>query len=216
MKTKVFIFLICIFVAVETNAQSEPSDYEKRVLEALENGNCASAQFYYNIYKDLFEKVNSSLQSLIDNCQNEKSKIYNICDIISVDGKDYTVAYVSDDGKHGIAAQVIGWKYPYDIDEINKYEIPTIDELKLIYSRRGFLLYCDGFFQLSDLSNVYLSCTRSSVYKSRVSITIRTTNGSYTSASEPEPLFYAMNFSTGEVLEQNWSDKCVILNIYRF
>lgn len=196
MKTK--MLLVALFAmtsfCVNMNAQTESSDYSNYLNDAmkkLETGDCKGAQAYYNIYKELSGKSVSSVETMLNECNRDRA--YTVGETMMVDTLAYTVAYIRDGGKHGLAIRNIGWKCidcssdGYNMTEyIKRRGIPTIEELKLIYENRDIL----------RLYDIYWSCTVSSSY----------TN-----------YYKTYNFSTEIISTTNYRDSdAIILLIHRF
>lgn len=187
-----FLLFACFLLSLAVSSQTA-DDYLSKAITKLNEGNCESAQKFYNVYKDLSGKSNPSVQVLIDDCVNEKNRTYLVGDVIKYNGATYTVAYIRDGGKHGLAVRDAGWGYVNLREDVEKRGIPTIDELKLIYSNRDMI----------RLYDIYWSCTWDKKTKAN---------------RNSSTFLFTMDFSTGQVKGEG--DRCcqrrVILKIYRF
>ena len=194
MKTKMLLVALFAMTAFCVNAQTENSDYSNYLndaLKKLEAGDCKGAQTYYNIYKELSGKSVSSVETMLNECNRDRA--YTVGETMMVDTLAYTVAYIRDGGKHGLAIRNIGWKcIDCSSDGYNKTEyikrrgIPTIEELKLIYENRDIL----------RLYDIYWSCTVSS-------------SSTY--------YYKTYNFSTRNISTKDYRDSyAIILLIHRF
>ncbi len=192
MKTRKFAFVLFTLLAFNLNAQSDYASYLSKAMEKLDVGDCESAQKFYNVYKELSGESKPSVQVLIDDCKKDS---YSVGEKIVKNGRAYVVAYTRDEGKHGLAVYEEGWaaiskEYTRNVGQ---KEVPTIEELKLIYANRDKL----------GLYNKYWSCTLSPrgadspLYNARY--------------------YYAIDFSTGKQFDLQWqSENSVILLIHRF
>ncbi|MBO7587408.1 MAG: hypothetical protein J6T13_09580 [Bacteroidales bacterium] len=130
-------------------AQTDYSHYLDKAMQQLEAGDCDAAQKYYNVYKELSGKTVVSVEVLIGDCGKEKT--YNVGDYIDVGDEKYQVVYIRDGGKHGLAVLNKGWQklyYYFDL-YVTRKGIPTLDEMKLIYSNRDVV----------RLYDIYWTCT---------------------------------------------------------
>ena len=148
MKKGIFIVMFATFALI-ANAQSDYSNYLNKALEKLEAGDCEAAQNFYNVYKELSGKSASSVEVLLKDCNREKN--YSVGDKIMVGDSTYTVAYIRDGGKHGLAILNRGWQSIIDTDYVARMSIPTLEELQLIYENRDLL----------SLYDIYWTCTKS-------------------------------------------------------
>lgn len=193
MKAKIlFIALFTAAMSIFVSAQTDNSFYLSKATEMLAAGDCESAQKYYNVYKELSGDEKESIQVLINDCKKDS---YSIGEKIVKNGRAYVVAYTRDEGKHGYAVYEEGWaaiskEYTRNVGQ---KEVPTIEELRLIYANRDKL----------GLYNKYWSCTLSPrgadspLYNARY--------------------YYAIDFSTGKQFDLQWqSENGVILLIHRF
>ena len=157
MKRIVLLFSILILVACVV-AQTDYSDYLDKALKELEAGDCDAAQKFYNVYTELSGKKVTSVEVLLSDCGKEKT--YKVGDYIKVGNDRYQVAYIRDGGKHGLAVLNKGWQslyYDYDI-YITRKGIPTLEEMKLIYSNRDIVRLYDIYWTCtakSDSRNYY-------------------------------------------------------------
>ena len=164
--------------------------YLDKALEKLEAGDCEDAQKSYDVYKELTGDKKPSVEVLIAECIANPEKTYKLGDQISVDGKDYTVAYIRDNGKHGLAVYNTGWHSISESDRAMK-TIPTFNELELIYNNRDEV----------RLFDIYWSCSRTSSFSDD--------HGYYK--------YKCKDFSTGKVINVlSKYAKAVKLLIHRF
>lgn len=187
MKRIVLLFSILTLVAC-VSAQTEDSlRYLNKALTELEAGNCEAAQMFYNVYKELSGKTVTSVEVLLADCGKEPT--YKVGDYIKVGDQKYQVAYIRDGGKHGLAVLNKGWQSMYNKSEIyiTRKGVPTLEEMKLIYSNRDIV----------RLYDIYWTCSRnpsSSSYK-----------------------YYVYDFSTNKIEETDYTRVAgIILLIYRF
>ena len=148
MKTKSIFFVLFAALIFTASAQSDYSSYLNKAMEKLETGDCEAAQKYYNVYQELSGETKSSVQVLIDDCTKSRNKeqTYVIGDEMHVKDTTYIVAYIRDGGKHGFAILNLGWKRLYlYTDNILRQEVPTLDELKLIYQNRDVLRIYENY-----------------------------------------------------------------------
>lgn len=187
MKRIILLFSI-LTIMVYVSAQTEDySKYLNNALEKLELGDCDAAQKYYNVYKELAGKSVVSVEVLLAECGKEKT--YKVGDYIQVGDEKYQVAYVRDGGKHGLAVLNKSWQDMYDKKDefITRKGIPTLEEMKLIYSNRD----------LVRLYDIYWTCSRNN--------------------SSSYYMYYTFDFSTGKIAEADFSKaKGIILLIHRF
>lgn len=154
MKRIILLFSILTSM-VYVSAQTEDySKYLNNALEKLESGDCEAAQKYYNVYKELAGNSVTSVEVLLAECGKEKT--YKVGDYIQVGDEKYQVAYVRDEGKHGLAVLDKGWSR-ISIEEIEKKAIPTWDELKQIYVNHNviglFDIYWSTKYRRFDYGN---------------------------------------------------------------
>lgn len=193
MKKQIILVPLLVLLAFNLKAQEPDPTYLNKALQQLESGNCDAAQMYYNAYKELTGDSKPSVQALIDDCSGNPDKTYKLGDQMTIGEITYTVAYVRDGGKHGLAVFNEGWEAilsSIDSEIRQKYitqkGIPTFDELKLLYENRDVV----------RLYDVYWSCT----------------------VDEKEKILYkTIDFSTGTVDSKNsYSPGAVVLLIHRF
>lgn len=193
MKKQIILVPLLVLLAFNLKAQTPDPTYLNKALQQLESGNCDAAQLYYNAYKELTGDSISSVEALIANCFGNPDKTYKLGDQMTVGEITYTVAYIRNGGKHGLAVFDEGWKsiaHPYSSELRQKYiiqkGIPTFDELKLLYENRDAV----------RLFDVYWSCT----------------------VDEKDSYLYkTMDFSTGTVDSKKIYDpNAVVLLIHRF
>ena len=192
MKKQIILVAVIVLLAFNLKAQEPDPTYLNKALQQLESGNCDAAQLYYNAYKELTGDSKPSVQALIDDCFGP-DKTYKLGDQMTVGEITYTVAYIRDGGKHGLAVFIEGWESivsSYNSELRQKYitqkGIPTFDELKLLYENRDAV----------RLFDVYWSCT----------------------VDEKESRLYkTIDFSTGSVDSKDcYNPKAVVLLIHRF
>lgn len=143
MKAKNLLFIIFAIVAFNSNAQNDYSSYLEKAITKLEEGDCASAQKFYNVYMDLSGESKPSVQTLIDDCikKSDEKKAYNIGDRITIKERTYKVAYIEDGGKHGFAVCEAGsGRIP------EKENIPTWAEFKHIKNANKTLNLCGRYW----------------------------------------------------------------------
>ena len=186
MKRIILLFSI-LTIMVCVSAQADYSDYLDKALKELEFGNCDAAQKFYNVYKELSGKTVTSVEVLLADCGKEKT--YKVGDYIQVGDEKYQVAYIRDGGKHGLAVLNKGWQSMYGKSDIyiTRKGVPTLEEMKLIYSNRDIV----------RLYDIYWTCSRnpsSSSYK-----------------------YYVFDFSTNKIDEADYTRVAgIILLIHRF
>lgn len=190
---KILLFILFLLSTLYVNAQEDYcSKYLERTLEYCQKGEYEQARRWYAVYKDLGCPPKTSIENLLEyNIDNSsKNKIYSVGETMMVDSVAYTVAYIRDGGKHGLAVFNAGWDCPYSDKQytiyITRKGIPTLEELKLIYANRDII----------QLYDIYWTCTPESN---------STTN------------FVIKDFSTGKESTCNYTYKnAVILLIHRF
>lgn len=141
MKTKLLIIATFAMVACMVYAQTDDFSYLNKAMEKLEAGDCKSALTNYNIYKDLSGKSVPSVEALIAEC--DKDRVYAIGEAMIVEGKEYKVAYIRDDGKHGFAVRDLGWE---EVKGYRPISIPTLKELREVYKNRDKLKFYDIYW----------------------------------------------------------------------
>ena len=145
-----------------TNTQLDYSQYINKAIEMLEAGDCATAQIFYNIYKDLSGKSIPSVEAMMNDCKN----YLHIGDTINVQGKKYTVAYLSNK-KHGFAIRDIG-VYSLSRFDMRYYlreqMIPTSAEMDTIYINNKHI-GLTGRYWTSDRTGRYRIYNNDSSYK---------------------------------------------------
>ena len=152
MKRIILLFSILTFM-VYVSAQTEDySKYLNNALVKLESGDCDAARKYYNVYKELVGKSVASVEVLLDECGGEKT--YKVGEYIQVGGEKYQVAYVRDEGKHGLAVLDKGWT-SISMGCIERKIIPTWGELKQIYANRDVLGLFDIYWSTNNRSFNY-------------------------------------------------------------
>lgn len=191
MRLQFYNFALLLIVTISLQAQSDPSTYLDKAMEKLEAGDCNGALKWYNVYKELAGVRKTSVEALIDDCANPPEIIYKLGDQIRVGEDSYTVAYIRDGGKHGLAVSNKGWASTTASNtSMQRYiiqkGIPTFDELKLLYQNRDSVRMYD----------VYWSCTQDNGNSSK---------------------YKTMDFSTGVVdSKYGYQPNAVILLIHRF
>ncbi len=191
---QIFLIFSIFCMAVYVTAQTDYSEYLNTVREKLEAGDCDAAQKYYNVYKELTGKTVTSMEVLLSDCGKEKT--YKVGDYMKVGDEKYQVAYVRDGGKHGIAILNKGWQAIYGNQQlyVTKKGIPTLEELRIIYTNRDVL----------RLYDTYWTCTLDSARTSQSIYAI----GVY---------YFNKDFSTGKEESRRLDyDGCGILLIHRF
>lgn len=186
MKRIVLLFSV-LSIAVSVSAQTNYSEYLDKALKELEDGNCDAAQKFYNVYKELAGKTVTSVEALLADCGKEET--YKVGDYIKVGDQKYQVAYIRDSGKHGLAVLNKGWQSMYDKRDIyiTRKGVPTLEEMKLIYSNRDIV----------RLYDIYWTCSRND-----------SSNSCY---------YLTYDFSTNKIVERDYRDtKGVVLLIHRF
>ena len=136
MKTKALLFALFVVVPFFMNAQSDYSNYLNKAMTKLDEGDCDAAQKFYNVYKELAGKSVSSIEVLIKDCkdnQSNKAINYAINDKIKVGEYLYRVAYIEDNGAHGIAICDYG-AGPLTDKMVTDRMLPTRSEMALISS----------------------------------------------------------------------------------
>ncbi len=186
MRTKAIIFVVLIAISASSSAQSDYSSYLNKALEKLEAGDCEAGRRFYNVYKELSGKSVLSVEELISDCS--RSAGYKLGDIITVGDEKYTVVYIRDNGQHGYAVLDKGW-IGMQWTDISKKSVPTLQEMKQIYSNRDAVRMYD----------IYWTCTQDET--SRYS-----TNYTY------------MDFSTGITKSAYYSNEneAKVILIHRF
>ena len=190
MKISFLFSVLFLLSALLSNAQNDNCDkYLQWTLDCCHKGEYAQAKQWYEVYKELGCSPKKSIENLL--AQDPKDKTYSVGEVIMVDTVAYTVAYIRNGGKHGLAIYNAGWGRPYTAREYEAYitrkGIPTLEELKLIYANRDVVRLYDS----------YWTCTRRD-----------------TSTTE---YFKIKDFSTGEESDCYYKvEKAMILLIYRF
>lgn len=195
MKTKILWCVMLAFSLFYGKAQTDYTKYLNDALKCLEEGNCEKAQRWYNVYVDLTNDKKPSVKEMIEDCINEqmKDKVYAVGDIMMVDSVAYTVAYVRDGGKHGLAVLDQGWgkissRYSFYVKQKN---LPTVDELNQIYSNRDIV----------RLYRIYWTCTE----------------GVDGHGHQSNSYYIAKDFSTGQQMSfYDDSEKAFLLIVHRF
>jgi len=190
MKLKILFCSFFLFMSVCANAQESSYSYLlDNAMECLKNGECDKARKYYNAYVNLTGETKPSVKELIDICEKPKEK-YAVGEKMQVGEDVYTVAYVRDEGKHGLAVldkgygSIAGEMKNFYIEQKN---IPTLEELGQIYANRDIIRFY----------GVYWTCTENS----RASCTA----------------YYTKDFSTGRKDSECKDYKhAIILLIHRF
>lgn len=150
---KLLSFVLFLMMAFSMCAQTDYSEYLNKAMEKLEAGDCAAAQRFYNVYKELAERSVSSIEALIADCMNE----LHIGDVMDVNGERYIIAYLMDNKQHGFAIKDIGVQslnYCFN-DYIKEHQIPTWEELDIIYKNNQYI----------GLTGQYWSRTESEEYR---------------------------------------------------
>lgn len=135
MKRRLFTILL-ITTTIIVNAQTDPSVYLDRTLKRLEEGNCLRAQNNYNVYKQLSNKTDASVEAMIEDCLTKSQ--YRIGSTIDVNGEKYIIAHLTKNKQHGFAIKDEGmyplWGSSHIISYINDEKIPSLDELEIIFN----------------------------------------------------------------------------------
>ncbi len=192
---KKILFTLCALLPFFLYAQSDYSYYLNKAMSKLEEGDCASAQKSYNVYKELSGKIVTSLEVLINDC--EEANKYQIGKKMLVDGKEYTIAYLSENKQHGFAIYDAGTgtiTYPYHDSRIKDHKIPTLDELNLIYENNAQI----------GLTGQYWSRTKSNQY----------------AITGPDAGYYCYlivkDFVTGKIIHSDCRNSYGVLLLHRF
>lgn len=195
MKAKFFILVLGVAMVLQVNAQSDYSSYLDKAMVKLDAGECESARKLYNVYKELAGKSLPSFEALLADCKKE---YYSLGDVMTIDNKSYVVVYIRDGGKHGYAVWDGGWNNItyYGSEKVKQKEIPTYEELKLIYANRDAIRFYKR----------YWTCTR-----------VGSCEG-YTGTSETTSTYRTIDFSTGKETAECGRDSNggVVLLIHRF
>lgn len=205
MKITPFFFIFFLFLNIYANAQEDYcAKYLEWTLDCCHKGEFEQAKLWYAVYKDLGCAPKESIEKLLQENPTStpskeitskdtppKDKIYRVGDIYMVDTVAYTVAYVRDGGKHGLAILNKGWAEINRNTEfyVTQQHLPTVDELDQIYQNRDIL----------RLYNIYWSRTPEKT-------------GSYFNG-----YYYTKDFSTGKRgSEYHQRENAIILLIHRF
>ena len=148
MKTRFFLFAILAIITFSANAQDDYKNYLNKAMDKLDAGDCESAKKFYNVYKELSGKTVASVEVLLSDCKKE---YYNLGETMQVGDKKYTVAYVRDGGKHGLAILNMGYgKLSADKKTyVTQKGIPTIEELRLLLKNRDNVQLYDRYWSCS-------------------------------------------------------------------
>lgn len=141
MKTKLFLFALLAIYSFFVSAQSNNSyqSYLDKAMSSLEKGDCKKALKWYNMYKNLSGKTVSSVELLIQDCENSNSApTYAINDKIKVGDYIYTIAYIEDGGAHGFAIYDCGVGN-LTSEMIKDRKVPTYAEMKIIAQNADIL-----------------------------------------------------------------------------
>ena len=159
MNRKLFLFVLFANIAFEVNAQSAPQVYLDKAVNKLEAGDCDAAQKFYNIYKELSGNPIPSVEAMINDCKN----ILHIGDIMEVNGGKYTIAYLTENKKHGFAIKDIGVN-SLDIPQTRGYlkeqKIPSLDEMRIIYQNNANIGLSGCYWTRSYPWTIHGKCTR--------------------------------------------------------
>lgn len=214
MKKRIIFIIMLTLVALTNYAQTDPTTYLNWTRERLEVGDCEGAQKWYNVYTRTTGNRNMSVETAIQNCFNNTHKIG---DQIRVGNNTYTVAYIRDGGKHGLAVLIKG-RGRLSEDEntyITQKGIPNFDELKLIYQNKDVL----------GLYGVYWSCTEDVASSRYVEKVLQTETFEDATATGTISIslncyvkyYYRLNFSTGKFDSDRYdADHAVVLLVHRF
>lgn len=157
MKTKTILlalfFTVPFCMYAQSYAPSDYSNYLNKAMSKLEEGDCATAQKFYNVYKDLSGKAVSSIEILLADCRNDTTKTYAVGDVMMVNNEVYKVAYIQQGGKHGFAVREIG-AGPLKPEYRHQQKIPSWSEFLLI-KQNNSVLKLDGQYwtQRTHFSN---------------------------------------------------------------
>ena len=188
MVSRLLLFVLFANIAFEANAQSNPQVYLDKAINKLETGDCAAAQSFYNIYKELSGKSIPSVEAMINDCKN----ILHIGDTINVHGEKYTVAFLTSNKKHGFAIRDIGVHSidnPNTLKYLSEQMIPTSAEMDTIYNKNKHI----------GLTGRYWSSSADSYV-----------------GSGPWKYLFLKDFLTGKTIVSDQRNKNRILLIHRF
>lgn len=138
MKTKTLLHALFVMVPFCMYAQSDYSNYLNKAMSKLEEGDCVTAQKFYNVYKELSRNTVSSFEVLLEDCHNDTAKTYVVGNVMMVKNEVYKVAYVQEGGKHGFAIREMG-SGPLKPEYISQQKIPTWSEFLLIEENNSIL-----------------------------------------------------------------------------
>ncbi len=182
MKTKLFLFALLAMAALSVSAQSDYSNYLNKAMEKLDEGDCSSAQKFYNVYKELSGRSVSSIELLLADCTRSASKTYAINDKIKIGNYIYRVAYIEDEGKHGFAIYDLG-SGPITDEMLTNRQLPTRSEMAIIASKaKDLKLDASLYYWTLDKR----SSSTNYIYK----LTSKDTSWDYTSNSQATLLIY--------------------------
>ena len=145
MKTKSFFLALFAITSLCLNAQSDYSNYLNKAMEKLDEGDCSSAQKFYNVYKELSGTSVSSIEVLIADCSRGSKKAYAINDKITIGNYIYRVAYTEDQGVHGFAIYDYG-AGPLTDQMIKNRQLPTRSEMGIIAEKAKELKLDGGLY----------------------------------------------------------------------
>ena len=162
MKTKKLLLALFFIVPFCMYAQSDYSNYLNKAMSKLEEGDCATAQKFYNVYKELSGNTVSSFEVLLKDCQNDTTKIYAVGNVMVVNNEVYKVAYIQEGGKHGFAVREMG-SGPLKPEYIQQQKIPTWSEFLLI-KENNTILKLDGQYWTPRYYGTYNNINQYSVF----------------------------------------------------
>jgi hypothetical protein len=161
MKQNIKISIFAAMLLCSTAAWSQTDDTENQVMqkvtEALSQGDCDRAQRNYNVWKDLTQTTNSSVESRIKSCFDAKETAttkedtksnsvlqvgQNYTAIYYKQGDEYSckgiIAYLDYSGKHGLLLrdEKRSNKTPKSWSVEAPWKVPTKEELETIYKNK--------------------------------------------------------------------------------
>ena len=132
---KLLLFFACSLLSLAVSSQTA-DDYLSKAITKLNEGNCESAQKFYNVYKSLSGETSSAVEVAIIDCEkSNKPRNFRIGDDAEdlVGSSGFKIAYLDDSGKHGFAIKYVGaQRGPTN-------EPPSRNDCKLMYNHRTAL-----------------------------------------------------------------------------
>lgn len=140
MKAKTLMVALFATIAWGTHAQSDDSTYINKAVEKLAEGDCQSAQRYYNVYKEMSGKTIKYLENEIKDCFAQKER----------QSATSQNLYLSENRNKYVAWGIIGGGYPGNL-------ITSIEARfgKIV----GFGLYGDIGIDFTSVSYIYRNTT---------------------------------------------------------